>query len=73
MNELSAGEKIAMPKTVLRTISLEKLRTPSPLTEKQHSISLIIQMSISQTCNIKLPLTSKFIINTKRSLTGSSA
>lgn len=69
MNELSAGEKIVMPKTVLRTISLEKLRSPSPLTEKQHSISLTIQMPIDQTCNRKWSLTSKFRINTKRSLT----
>jgi hypothetical protein len=37
LNEFSVGEKIVMPKPVLRTISLEKLRNPSPMTEKTAS------------------------------------
>lgn len=38
-SSMSENAKITIPKSTVRTVSLEKLRQPSPLTEQSHSTS----------------------------------
>lgn len=54
--EIAENAQVRLPTSVVRTISLEKLRQPSPLTEHQNSTFSLIQISkqvINQELNLK--------------------